>query len=164
MRFKTFIIFCGLLAMVCELTGCEAFNRKFTRKPKKSDQSVEMVLAPEEYKGPQMSKEELYRQYLLFWRSWQDELINTLVQNTSYKKKNDCTEQAVKNLIGMRGMLDETKQRQLDIYLKQMTDLQSSFKSDVYGASSSNYRQRVEGVRRNILEKFSYSDIKNDLR
>ncbi|MFA5150687.1 MAG: hypothetical protein WC433_07270, partial [Candidatus Omnitrophota bacterium] len=57
------------------LCGCEAFVRKFTRKSKKDKVPVEMVLAPEEWKGPQMTKEEQYRQYFVFWQSWQDELI-----------------------------------------------------------------------------------------
>ena len=37
------------------LIGCAAFVRKFTRKRKKEDlPQEEMVLAPEEWKGPQM--------------------------------------------------------------------------------------------------------------
>ena len=81
--FFTFLI-CFL---VFNLVGCESFTRKFTRKSKKPDQAVEMVLVPQEYKGPNMTKEELYRQYFLYWKSWQEELINALTQKTSQKKK-----------------------------------------------------------------------------
>ena len=72
--------------LLATLIGCEAFVRKFTRKSKNPVEEV-MVLAPEEYKGPQQTKEELYRQYFLFWKSWQDELIESLLQNKSNKKK-----------------------------------------------------------------------------
>ena len=54
---RNLILFCCLGAMACGLVGCEAFVRKFTRKPKKEDlPRTEMVLTPEEYKGPQMTK------------------------------------------------------------------------------------------------------------
>jgi len=72
------VFLCCILLSV--LSGCETMARKFTRKSKKPGQPVQMVLAPEEYKGPDMSKEELYRQYFLFWKSWHDELENALIQ------------------------------------------------------------------------------------
>ena len=142
--------------------GCEAFVRKFTRKPKKDKAREEMVLAPEEWKGPQMTREEMYRQYYTFWQAWQEELINALSRNAPLKKKNDCAGQAVKNLLGMRGMLNETRQKQLDVYLKQMNGLLSAVKADIYGASNNSNRQSAEKVKRNIMQSFSYSDIKGD--
>jgi hypothetical protein len=137
--------------------------RKFTRKSKKDKAPVEMVLAPEEWKGPQMTKEEQYRQYFVFWQSWQDELINALTQNASQKKKFDCAQQAMKNLVGLRSLLNESKQKQLDIYLKQLVDLQNDIKSDIYGNANNFYRQNSEKLKMNISQRFSYSDVKNDI-
>jgi len=122
-----------------------------------------MVLAPEEWKGPQMTKEEQYRQYFVFWQSWQDELINALTQNASQKKKFDCAQQAMKNLVGLRSLLNESKQKQLDIYLKQLVDLQNDIKSDIYGNANNFYRQNSEKLKMNISQRFSYSDVKNDI-
>jgi hypothetical protein len=160
---KPVILILGIVLLL-NLTGCEAFVRKFTRKSKKDKAPEEMILAPEEWKGPQMTKEQMYRQYYTFWQSWQDELINVLLQNAPLKKRNDCAEQAVKNLLGMRGMLNETEQKQLDVYIRQMTNLQSAIKSDIYGRSNNSNRQDAERVRRNILQRYSYSDIKDDLK
>ncbi len=160
---KSFIFILGLI-MLLNLVGCEAFVRKFTRKSKKDKAPEVMVLAPEEWKGPQMTKEQMYRQYYLFWQSWQDELINALSSNAPLKKKNDCVEQAIKNLLGMRAMLKETEQKQLDVYLKQMNDLKAAIKSDVYGVSDNSNRQDAERVRRNIIQGYTYSDIKDNLR
>jgi len=157
------VIFVAGLFLLANLIGCEAFVRKFTRKSKKEKAPEEMVLAPEEWKGPQMTKEERYRQYYTFWLSWQDELINVLNQGSSLKKRSSCIDEAIKNLMGMRGMLNETKQKQLDVYLKQMSGLNAAIKSDIYGASNNYNRQTTEKVRRNILQSYSYSDIKNDL-
>lgn len=159
---KWFIFIIGMI-LVINLTGCEAFVRKFTRKSKKDKAPEEMVLTPEEWKGPQMTKEERYRQYFVFWRSWQDELITSLQQSSTQKKRIDCAQQAVKNLVGMRSLLNESKQKQLDVYLRQMTDIQSRIKSDIYGAAINSLRQDSDKLGMNIQQRFSYNDIKNDL-
>ena len=153
-----FFAFCLLFSTI----GCEAFVRKFTRKSK-NEKPEEMVLAPEEWKGPQMTREEKYRQYFIFWQSWHDELINALLTNASRKKRLDCAEQAVKNLVGLRGLLNESKQKQLDVYLRQFNDLKDEIKSDIYGSAKDACRLSAENIRRNILQRFSYNDIKNDL-
>ena len=157
--FCLFSVFCLFFSAL----GCEAFVRKFTRKSNKDKAPEEMVLAPEEWKGPKMTKEEMYRQYYIFWQAWQEELISALSRNAPLKKKNDCAGQAVRNLLGMRGMLNETKQKQLDVYSKQMNGLLSSIRADIYGASNNSNRQSAERIKRNIMQSFSYSDIKGDL-
>jgi len=163
---KIFIrnIFClfSVLCLLFSTLGCEAFVRKFTRKSKQ-EKPEEMVLAPEEWKGPKMTKEEQYRQYFIFWQSWHDELINAFAGNASQKKKLDCATQAIKNLIGMRGLLNEDRQKQLDVYLRQFNDLKDEIKSDIYGSFRDAYRLSAENIRRNIRQRFSYNDIKNDL-
>ncbi|MDD5665302.1 MAG: hypothetical protein PHI09_03890, partial [Candidatus Omnitrophica bacterium] len=123
----------------------------------------EMVLVPEEWTGPKMSKEEIYRRYYNFWQSWQEELINVLTQKASLKKRVDCAQQSIKNLSGMRSMLNVTKQKQLDVYLNLMNDLLFSIKADIYGTANSSNRQKAERVKRNIMQSFSYPDIKGDL-
>jgi len=152
-----------ILFLIFNLLGCEAFTRKFTRKSKKDKNPVEMVLTPEEWKGPQMTKEERYRQYFLFWKSWHDELANALLENASQKKKIDCCEQAIKNMNGIRALLNESKQKQLDVYIRQMVDLTSDIKSDVYGTSANSYCLRLDKLKMHMQEGFSYNDIKNDL-
>ena len=162
-RLTRIILLVTCYSLLVTLIGCEAFVRKFTRKSKKEKAPEEMLLAPEEWIGPQMTKEEQYHQYFLFWKSCQDELINALEQNASQKNKNDCAQQALKNMLGMRALLNESKQKQLDIYLRQMADLQSAIKADIYGTSGNPNCQRLEKLKMNILQKFSYNDIKNDL-
>ena len=157
------IIFIVSLFLLVNLIGCEAFVRKFTRKSKKEKAPEEMVLAPEEWKGPQMTKVERYRQYLDFWESWHDELINALVVNISQKKKLDCMEQATKNLIGMRSLLNESKQKQLDVYLRQMSELKNSIKSDIYGSNTNRLRQNADRLKMDIQLNFSFKNSKNDL-
>lgn len=159
---RWFLLF-TLYFLLFTLCGCEAFVRKFTRKSKKDKGPVEMVLEPEEWKGPKMTKEERYRQYFVFWQSWQDELINALIQNAPQKKKLDCVQQAFKNLVGMRSLLNESKQKQLDVYLKQTAELREDIKSDIYGTANNFYRQNSEKLKMNISRYFTYSDVRNDI-
>jgi len=56
---------------VFTLVGCDAFVRKFTRKPKTQEfPEEEMVLAPEEYEPIALSAAERYQQDFFFWKAW----------------------------------------------------------------------------------------------
>ena len=150
--------------LIVNLLGCEAFVRKFTRKTKKENiAQKEMVLAPEEWSGPQMTSEQMYRQYFLFWKSWQDELIEALLQKKSQKKQIDCSLEAIKNLLGLRTLLNEQAQKKLDNYINQNKDLRDSISWDSYGSSFLSYANSAERIKRNILKDFSYNKIKNSL-
>ena len=146
------------------LAGCESFVRKFTRKSKKPSQAVEMVLAPEEYKGPQMSKEELYRQYYLYWGSWQDELINALTQGASVKKKIDCAQEALKNLANMRQMLVPDAQKNLNLEIDRLNGLLDNIRADLYGTNDSRNLRLAEGIKSSIHKGFVYPKIRNYLK
>jgi len=153
-----------ILLFVLSAAGCEAFVRKFTRKPKKQELSKEdMVLAPEVYKGPCMSKEELYRQYLLFWKSWQDELINSLSEGANHKKQLDCIQEALKYIASMRSLLSEEKQKSIDRYIVELNNLKSAIEKDIYSRNISITRQTAERIKRNVLRDFSYRDVQESL-
>lgn len=154
------VLLLGMLLF--NLAGCEAFTRKFTRKSKKAPQ-VEMVLAPEEYK-PNMTKEELYRRYFLFWKSWQDELISALDYNASLKKKVDCAQEAIKNLMGMRRLLVDPAQKNLDVYIAKSRDLLSDIRKDVYGADNMHNSDTAGRIKADIERGFIYPKVKNYLR
>ncbi len=162
MRLKKMFLFLLVSAMVITLTGCEAFVRKFTRKSKKEAPAEEMVLVPEEYKGPNMTREELYRQYFMFWKSWQDELIESLSRG-NHKKQLECVQEAIKNLQQMRGLLAADQQKKADIYISQLQDLRDYINRDVYGVSSKGNAFTAERIKRNILRDLSYTKIKAGL-
>ena len=44
-----------------------------------------------------------------------------------------------------------------------MDNLLKDVKSDIYGSANNSNRQLAERVRRNILQYFSYSDVKEDI-
>jgi len=152
------------LCLIINLIGCEAFVRKFTRKSKKEKfPEADIVLVPEEYKS-NMTKEEQYRQYFLFWKSWQDELIASLIKGGSHKRQIDCSEEAIKNLVNLRALLIEEKQKKIDYYINRLNSLKEAVSHDIYGYSLDLNRQTAEQIRRNILRDFSYNKIKGCLK
>ncbi|MFH1641106.1 MAG: hypothetical protein ABIA66_03980 [Candidatus Omnitrophota bacterium] len=160
---QAIFLFCIYFLLIINLLGCEAMARKFTRKSKNDDSSKEeMVLVPEEYKS-NLTKEEEYRQYLLYWKSWQDELINSLSQGANHKKQVDCAQEAIKNLIKIRSLLAVDIQKKLDVYIAQLENLKETISKDAYGNSIVNSRLEAERIRRNILRDFSYNKIKEYL-
>ncbi len=154
-----------ILSSVIFLSGCEAFVRKFTRKPKKDKmQKEEVVLAPEEYTGKSLSSEELYRQYFLYWKSWHDELLSSLSSiGENQKKQLSCAEQALTNLGALRPLLKPQKQTLLDTYINQLRQVQDTIAGDPYARSIMGTRQAAERIKRNILKDFSFPKIKDSL-
>lgn len=156
----TAIVFC----LAVTLVGCDAFVRKFTRKPKKEElPKEEMVLAPQEYKAPEVTKEELYSRYFLFWKSWQTELIESLSQSRSLKKQIDCAQEAIKNLSSLKELLKDEAQKKLEAYLGQLEELKDEIKKDLSGTRIIINAREAERLKMKILRDLSYAKIKESL-
>jgi len=157
------ILLVASCSLLVTMLGCDAFVRKFTRKPKKEDlPKEELVLFPEEYK-PTMDKEQVYRQYFLFWQSWQEELITALLRSGNHKKQVDCAEEAIKNLTSLKPLIKAEKQKKLDIYITQLKDLRDQIKMDAYSSRADVNIQEAERIKKGILRDFSYSKISKDI-
>ena len=158
----------AFLAAVCivipAIIGCDAFARKFTRKPKQEVLvQEEMVIVPEEYNTANISKEELYREYFLFWKSWHEELIESLMQKKSQKKQIDCAQEGLKNLDNLKGLLNQDAKNKLDIYIRRLQDLEEAISKDLYSSNALSYAHDAERLKVDILQKFSYDKIKDNL-
>lgn len=150
----------GFCFLTINLLGCDAFVRKFTRKPKKDRlQREEVIVAPQEYREAKLSNEDLYRQYFLFWNSWQEELIVSLSVDANRKKQISCAAEAIKNLLELNKLLKEEKQKRLDMYISQMAGLKESIESDLFGTGYANNRLAAERIKRGIVREFSYNKI-----
>jgi len=150
--------------LLLDLLGCEAFTRKFTRKSKKADAPIELVLIPQEYKGPDMTKEEIYRQHYLYWGSWQGELINALTQKANLKKKVDCAQEAKKYLVNMKMMLVDDAQKNFDQEIAKFNGLLADIKKDIYGANDNWNLREAERIKSRIHKNFVYPKVRNYLK
>jgi DNA repair ATPase RecN len=151
-------------SLILTLVGCEAFVRKFTRKPKAREfPEQEMVLAPEEYQALSLSPAQRYQQDFLFWKTWQDELIISLQEGRSWKKQVDCLREAIKSLENLRPLFKEEFRETLERHLAQEKALLEAVENDVYGAQTSAHLSRAERIRRSVLRTLSFGKIKGYL-
>lgn len=148
------------------ITGCQTLARKFSRKPKKTTQEEEeLVLVPEEYPQVIQSKDELYKEAYLFWKSWQEELINFLEVNGNAKKQIDCIQQSIANLEKMKALLVEEKASILDGYIKQLNELKEKIvKGQLNNDTIYLIRSELEVLKKKIGKEFVYSHVKDYLR
>jgi len=153
-----------ILSFAILLSGCDAFVRKFTRKPKKGNlPKEEMVLEPQEYNTVKPGAEELYRQYFLYWKSWHDEFINALTSGASHKKQIDCAAEAIKNLNELKSLLNEAAQEKLAVYIRQLKSVSDLITADIYGNNIAQNRFSLERIKRDILRDFSYDKVRKSL-
>jgi dsDNA-binding SOS-regulon protein len=105
------------------LTGCENIRKKFTRKRKSKDSQEQMIIVPRDYSAHPFPSDVMYKQYFIYWKSWNQELITSLNDAASHKKIVDCVEQSIINLNKMVTYLNEEKAKELSVYVKKTEDL-----------------------------------------
>lgn len=106
-------------------TGCESLRRKFTRQKKGPEHEEVMIITPRNYSEHPFPNDVLYKQYFIYWKSWNQELVSSLNDMSSYKKIVDCAEQAVINLKKMASYLNEEKAKELGVYIQKTQDLEA---------------------------------------
>jgi len=160
-KYKKIFLTLFLFFFIFSLTGCEAFTRKFKRKPKKEAlQQEEMVLEPVEYPVSQIDKEELYRRYFLYLRSWNDELIESFNGAVNRKKQAECIIQLIRNLNEIKQLLKDEKQDLAEIFINKFRDLQDSLDKDLFNFDTARLKLQVERLKKNIDSELSLSKIK----
>jgi hypothetical protein len=153
---------CIVLCICAGAYGCESVARKFVRKPKEQPKPQDIVLEPQEYGAMKPSARELYDQYYLYWKSWQDEFVTTL-SGTSHKRQADSIAEALKNLAEMRQLLDDQAKQKLDIHIRELEQLGAETAADAYYAHGADYAARAEKIRRQIMSDFSPDRIKDHI-
>ncbi len=156
-----------LLAVVLFVasSGCEAFVRKFTRKPKKEDQPrEELVLHPEEYPAAVLSPAQRYQESSLYWKAWQDELLQALGWGSNHKKQLSCAEESLKQLVLMRQLMQEPLQKSFDAVIADAQQLLATIESDPYAMQRAQSKLAAERIRRTVLRDFSFAKVKDRLQ
>ena len=88
-KIRIFVI-CLLVSFIFISFGCEAFKKKFIRKPKHEPPEEEMVIYPKDYSKQQLPSDQAYKQYYTFWKTWHQEILNFLKTGSSKKKIISC--------------------------------------------------------------------------
>ncbi len=126
---KKMLVLVVILSGIFMLTGCESLRKKFTRKRKSKDSQEQMIIVPRDYSAHPYPSDVMYKQYFIYWKSWNQELITSLNDYSTYKKIVDCVEQSIINLKKMATYLNEDKAKALEVYVKKTEDLKTQIQA-----------------------------------
>jgi len=128
-RYAAIIILCVSIA------GCAGVQRKFTRKKKQEEKPL-VVITTYDY-AKELRVDELYKKRFLFWKSWQGELIYRM--DGTYKKRTECYDELVQNLLEMQKYLNDDKYKELEAFITEIKSIGPNVKKiDLTG--SEKYR------------------------
>lgn len=157
--FSYFIIF---LLLFTFLTGCgPVWKRKFVRKRAPREIEPVFVYQPQDYqKEPNI---ELYKKRFIFWKAWQGELITKLGTNRLADIR--AFEEALKDLSGMKGCLNDAKAAELEVYIRKLAGFHDTYKSrDFDIIRSRQMRQDLDRLMLKIDRLFRFSKIKESIK
>ena len=156
---KKWAIIMTVFCLTVSLTGCDAVQRKFTRKKKTA---VKMPRFYQVKKYPKKPAPELYKKHYSYWRTWQGELIDNIGQNN--KKARRCAEEAVGQLRDLQGLLIPSKAEEMERHIVSMEGVRDIIaRGDITFATKDSVRQTAEREDRIIGKDFCFAKVKNYL-
>jgi hypothetical protein len=148
-----------VITFMVTVCGCAALKKKFTRKKKPQKPTVYYDL--EKYaKEPNAV---LYKRHYVYWKTWQEELINKLSEN-NYKKNARCTQGIISNLNDMKRYLSAEKAEALQPFIDEMQGLEKELSGKYISMGrQTRLHNLLEKRYRRIKREFSYTKVKDDI-
>ena len=166
MKIKSFLLvasYCLLVTIFsASLCGCEAFRKKFVRKPKEKE--VKVVVQTYEYES-EYSLENAYKKYYSFWRGAHEELTNLLnARDENRKRRVFAAEKVVEALLQMQELLLPAKRTRLDNLIITQKDIVKKLDSHNLTLSQKlHILGTLRKMRRQIQEEFHFKKIQEFL-
>ncbi|MBU0605879.1 MAG: hypothetical protein KKH77_06285 [Candidatus Omnitrophica bacterium] len=153
-------VFAMIFLLAVTLTGCDALQRKFTRK-KKETKPIPRLYQLKKYDVKPSAA--LYSKHYAYWQSWMSELIQDLGDN--HKKDVRCIDEALSQLHDMRNILVQEKADALTKHIRRIEKAREIIIKE--GLSQYNKNQvlmTLEREDRIVKSEFTVSRIKNDIK
>lgn len=148
-----------LIVSVIGLSGCEAIQKKFTRKPKKPKKGAVRFQKEDYTQG--FPNDVLYNNHYLYWRNWEDELIAAL-KGDNEKKHIQCAMQAYSELKRVKELLAEPKSSELEPYLKELEGIKSQvLERNLSPGKRVTIATQLASHRRRVEKHFYTKDVKD---
>jgi len=149
-------------------SGCnyEVFNRKFVRKKKKPAGPPSIYHIEPFVKAPNA---ETYSNSFLFWKTWEEELLNALTPSgfprlVNKARVEECLDNSVLSLDRMKSCLNEAKAQELAGYIQQLRKYSGiSDGQDLTDMVLTRMRQDIESHKRNVQIRFCFSAVRQDI-
>lgn len=145
-----------ILILTIPLAGCAELKDKFT--PKKEPKEVTPIVEIKDY-SKKIKVDKLYKKHFMFWKYWNDELINSLGENI--KKQKRCYDESLVELKAMASYLQQQKQKTLQSYINKLEKLGKEVKDPILTQNEKHFLERhLKKYKRIIDRKFSLSKVK----
>lgn len=151
-----------IAAVVClafGLVGCDAVQRKFTRK-KKTPKKPKIYQLKRYEKIP---TPELYNKHYVYWQTWSGDLISEVGQNQ--KKNLRCIEEMASNLRDMQNILVKEKADEMQVHIDRAEEARALIaRGDMSFATKTKLKADLEREDRAIKRDFTTGKIKSFIK
>ena len=148
------------LLIITGMTGCDAVQRKFTRK-KKYTKPVPRIHQIKKYDiKPSVA---LYNTHYAYWHSWMSELIQDLGQN--HKRDVVCISEALNQLYDMQNMLVQERADAMDKHVHRLEEVKETIaREDLSQYNKSWVTMTLEREDRAISREFDGAGVKKYIK
>lgn len=162
---KLFTVILTIFSLIC-LSGCETLKKKFIRKHKgEPEEEKGVVFEPQEYPSQQFSNIELYQNNYLLWKSWKQELSDSLQEGVNRKKQIENAKEMVVNLEAMKSLLQEDKQKALGLLIQNAQNINDKIADvNLNSTDLTRLKQDLETLEKNVRKDFSYKKVKDFIK
>lgn len=149
-----------ILFIAVNLTGCDAVQRKFTRK-KKNTKPIPRIYQLKKYDvKPSV---ELYNKHYAYWQSWMSELIQDLGQN--HKRDVVSISEAVNQLHDMQNLLVPEKADALGKHVRRLEEAKDTIiKQDLSQYNKTWVLMTLERADTTIKREFDGAHVKKYIK
>ncbi|MDD5019392.1 MAG: hypothetical protein PHH75_06010 [Candidatus Omnitrophica bacterium] len=157
---------CLVLMFVLQVSGCETLRKKFTRKRKTKSTNEEMIVSPRDYSAHPFPNHVMYKQYFVYWKSWNQELVTALNDRASDKKVLECVDQALVNLKKMATYLEDKQAAALSGYIQKTETLKTRVHAmpGLPPAETNRFRYTAERILSSVNREFDPTRMKAHLK
>lgn len=166
LNFKWVVFISFFLVLAMTLSSCEPLRKKFTRKKKgEAVENMEVpILEPIEYPKKVYTSLDLYKNHFTFWRAWHKELMQSIVDEQSTKRKLYLLAQDVAQLTEMQKLLTEEKQAPLKDAVERLARFRTDVESPVPSRDASAWKVELESIDKKIRKDFTADKMKDSLQ
>ncbi|MFH1753283.1 MAG: hypothetical protein ABH875_03775 [Candidatus Omnitrophota bacterium] len=148
-----------IASLVISLCGCEAVQRKFTRKTKKKPITPKFYTEGMEETRPAL---ELYMMHYTYWKSWHEDLVESAGMNS--KRDAMAIANALSHLNDMKKYLVEEKAIELNGYIEKTKKITDQISKGISGTNIGRYKQSLDKIKGGIVRNFYYKKVREDIR
>lgn len=158
-KFKEICKLLLILALAISVSGCASFKKKFVRKPKETEKPTPIVHTKDYTQ--EYGNLFLYEKHYLFWKYWQEELINTLNSKHSNRKKEaKCSYSALDELKTLSNYLNPEGKKILAPYIAELENItQRLLSRKPVNSRVSKFKRELEKHKRNVQRIFFYKNV-----